>query len=104
MAAGTPSPASIPRQRVFFWRGSASVISRSWIDLIVISTAAGLWPQQRKQNHIANRLRTGEDHCQSVDADAFTSGWRQSIRERPNVILIHLVRFVIAALTLGDLR
>ncbi len=62
-----------------------------------------LWAQQRKQDHIADGLGSGENHGEPVDADAFAAGWRQAVGESANVILVHLVGFFVAALALRDL-
>src|SRR5690606_35794246 len=53
-------------------------------------------PHQRKQDDIANRRAVGEEHHQPIDANPFPAGRRQSVLERPDVILIHLMRLGIA--------
>jgi hypothetical protein len=42
-------------------------------------------PQQGKENDIADGARIGQQHGQAIDADTFSGGRRQSIRQRPNV-------------------
>ena len=60
-------------------------------------------PHQRKQNHISNGFRAGEQHGQAVDADAFAArGW-QAVGEGADVVLVHLVGFVVAVGALGKL-
>src|ERR1019366_2733402 len=53
--------------------------------------------QQREEDHIADGARIGQQHGQPIDANAFTCGRRQSIRQSANVVLIHLVGFFVAA-------
>src|SRR5579862_9632947 len=59
--------------------------------------------QQREENYIANGARIGQQHSQAIDADALAGGRRQSVRQSANVILIHLVRFFVAAGPLAQL-
>src|SRR5664279_766382 len=54
-------------------------------------------PEQREQNHIADGTRVGQQHGQAIDAHAFARGRRQSVRQRANVVLVHLVSFFVAA-------
>src|ERR1700761_8960041 len=57
---------------------------------------AGLWSQQGEQNHIPDRPRPGQNHRQPIDPDAFAARRRQSVRQRPHVVHIHLVGFLVA--------
>src|SRR5579862_602254 len=61
-------------------------------------------PQQRKQNHIPDRVLIGQQHANSIDADAHSPCRRHSVRQRANVVFIHLVRFIVATLALFQLR
>ena len=53
-------------------------------------------PQQRKQNHIADRFRIRQDHGQPVDADAFAARRRHAIGHGAQIVLVHLMRFFVA--------
>src|SRR5215469_7661271 len=63
----------------------------------------GFGPQKRKQDHVADGMRVREQHCQTIDAYAAASGGGHAIGERANVVLIHLVRFFVAALAFLEL-
>ena len=60
--------------------------------------------KQRKQDDIANGVGVGQQHADSIDADANAPGWRHAVGKRADVILIHLVSFIIAALAFLQLR
>ena len=51
-----------------------------------------LRPHVREQDHVADRRGVGQQHHQTVDADAFTSRGRQAVLERADVVLVHFVR------------
>src|SRR5208282_4498423 len=53
--------------------------------------------QQWEENHVAYRAGISQQHRQAIDADAFTGGWRQSVRQGANVVVVHLVSFFVAA-------
>ena len=57
----------------------------------------------RKQNHVANRRRVREHHGEPIDAHAFAGGWREAVFERADVVLVHSVRFGVAAALLFEL-
>ena len=57
----------------------------------------------RKQNHIPNRHRVGENHDEPIDADAFAGGWRKAVFEGADVVLVHDVRFGVPAALLFEL-
>src|SRR6266540_930600 len=59
---------------------------------------------QRKKNHVTNRRRVCQKHDQAIHADAFTACRRQAVLERANVVLVHFMRFLVAAGTIGELR
>ena len=59
--------------------------------------------QQREENHVADGAGAGEDHGEAVDTDAFASGRWKAVGERADVVLVHLVGFVVSALALRDL-
>src|SRR5262245_19418990 len=61
-------------------------------------------PHEREQNHISNRWTVREQHHQAIDADALPAGRRQAVFEGADVVLVHLVRFEIAALAVLRLR
>ena len=52
---------------------------------------------QRKQDHVADRRAVGEQHDQAIDADALAGRRRHPVSERPDVVLVHRVRFLVAA-------
>ncbi len=54
------------------------------------------WTQQREENDITDRAGIGQQHCQAIDANAFACSRGQSIGQRPDVVLIHLVSFFVA--------
>ena len=49
-------------------------------------------------------MRIGQQHAQAIDADAYATGRRHAVRQRANVVFIHLVSFFVAALALFQLR
>src|SRR5437868_5596540 len=57
-----------------------------------------LWPQQREENYIANRFGIREQHRQTINAYSLAAGWRHAVRKRPNIVFVHRVCFLIAAL------
>ena len=52
----------------------------------------------REQNHISYRRRVGQQHCQPIHADAFTGCRRHAIAQRPDVVVVHQVRFFVEVL------
>ena len=54
-------------------------------------------PQQRKQNHIPNRMRIRQQHRQPVNPDPFSRRRRHPMRQRPHIIHIQLLRRLIPA-------
>src|SRR6266511_5164159 len=61
------------------------------------------WPHQREKNYISNRGRISQNHRQPVNAHSFAGGGGHSVLQRPDVILVGLMRFFVAALALGEL-
>ncbi len=61
-------------------------------------------PHQRKQYDISNRQAVGQQHDEAVDADTFPGGRRKPVFERPDVILVHLVRLEVASGAVRQLR
>src|ERR1700678_2478589 len=59
--------------------------------------------KQREQDHIANRARVGEQHGETIDADAFASRGRQSVGQRANIVFVHLMSFFVAPSALAQL-
>jgi len=57
----------------------------------------------REQDDVADGARAGEDHGEAVDADAFAGGGWEAEAERADVVLVHLVGFVVAAVALLQL-
>ena len=45
-------------------------------------------PHMREQQNVTNRWGVGQQHDQSIDADADASGRRQAVLERANVIVV----------------
>lgn len=58
----------------------------------------------REQDHIANGRRVGQQHHQTVDADAATARRRQAVLHRADVVGVVVHRLIIARIFLGDLR
>src|ERR1035437_4519772 len=75
----------------------------AFCSLFPIPCSLFLRPHQRKQNHIADGLRAGQQHDQAVDADALAACGRQPVGQRPHVVGVHLMGLVVAALALGKL-
>ena len=89
----------VPHISRFCLQGGIARTSTSRFSLVPCSLVPSfpVLSHQRKQNHISNRLRSRQQHHQPVDADAFAACGRQTIHQRPHVVLVHLVRFVVAA-------
>src|SRR5208337_1352140 len=47
--------------------------------------------------------RVGQQHGEAVDAHTFARGWRQSVRKGTNVVLVHLVSFLVTACPFAQL-
>src|SRR6185436_2589602 len=58
---------------------------------------------QREQDDVTNRRAVGQQHDQPVDADPLAGGRRQPILERADVVLVHRMRFEVAAGTILQL-
>src|SRR5690606_31834082 len=63
---------------------------RSW-------TSAGVRLEQREKNDVPDARRVGEDHRQSIDADALTGGRRHAVLEGPDVVLVVVHRLRLTA-------
>ena len=50
----------------------------------------------RNRNDIANRRRIGQQHHKTVDADAFTCGWRQAVFQCADVVGVVVHGFIVA--------
>ena len=50
----------------------------------------------REEDHVTDGRRVGEQHHETVDADAEAAGRRQAVLERADVVLVDVHRFVIA--------
>src|SRR5271165_3217061 len=59
--------------------------------------------QQREENNVADGAGIGQEHGEAVDADAFACGRRQAVRERADVVFVHLVGLFVATGALGEL-
>ena len=62
---------------------------------------AGLGAEEREEDDVADGAGAGEDHGEAVDADAFASSGGQAVAEGADVVLVHLVGFVVASFSLG---
>ena len=60
-------------------------------------------PHRREKNHVANRRLIGEQHHQAVDTHPDATGRRHAVLERPDVIGVKLLRFVVAGVALRAL-
>src|SRR5688500_7795120 len=59
---------------------------------------------QRKQDDVPDRRAVGEEHDETIDADALAAGGRQTVFQGADVILVHRVRLEIARLPILQLR
>src|SRR5216110_3207702 len=53
--------------------------------------------QQRKKDHVTDRLRARQQHRHAVNADALATRRRHAVRKCADVIFIHSVRLFVAA-------
>src|SRR6185369_14259557 len=60
--------------------------------------ALALSLQLRKQDHVADRRRVGQEHYQPIDTDAFARRRRQAVLHRANVIGVVVHLFLVARL------
>src|SRR3989338_6591185 len=60
-------------------------------------------PQQREEDDLADGAAVGEKHRQPVDADAFAGRGRQAVGEGADVVFVHGVGFLLAALAPAEL-
>ena len=58
----------------------------------------------RKQDNVADRMRVGQEHREAVDADSLAGRGRHSVTQRPHVVFVHGMRFVVAAFPRFKLR
>ena len=63
-----------------------------------------LAPQRREQNHIPNAWAVGEQHHQTVNANAAAAGRRHAVFQRTNVVGIKIHGLFVARIFGGDLR
>src|ERR1051325_11580299 len=59
--------------------------------------------KQRKENHVADRGRMGEQQDQPVDADPFAGGRRHAVFEGAHVIFVNGVGGLVARFARGHL-
>ena len=69
------------------------------------SSSSSFFNGRSSGNRMTSRIEreSVKQHRQSIDADAFAGGRRQSIRQRANVVLVHLMGFFVAAGALAQL-
>src|SRR5690349_1398065 len=60
-------------------------------------------PHQRKQDDVPDGRAVGEQHDEPIDADALARGGWHAELEGADVVLVHLVRFLVAAGTAAQL-
>src|SRR5437868_6638261 len=58
---------------------------------------------ERKQDDVSNRETVRQQHDEAIDTDALTPSRRQSELERPDVVLVHLVRLGVSTCPLAKL-
>ena len=63
----------------------------------------GLGAQEGEEDNVADGFRVCEDHGEAVDAYAFSGSWWEAVAEGADVVLVHLVGFVVAAFFFGHL-
>src|SRR5262245_4033685 len=57
-----------------------------------------------KENYVANGSGVGEQHGETVDANAFTSRRRHTVAESADIIFVHRVCLLIAPVSLRHLQ
>src|SRR5687768_14005394 len=60
-------------------------------------------PHQREEDHIPDRGTVRQQHDQPVDPDAFARRRRHAELQRPDVVLVHRMRLIVAAGALAEL-
>ena len=55
-----------------------------------------LRPHRREQDHLADRLRAGDQHHQPVEPDPEPAGRRQPVLERPDVVVVDVLGLLVA--------
>jgi len=55
----------------------------------------GLWFHSREKQYIADAVLVGKHHDQSVNSYTFTCSWCHTVRERFNIVCIHMHCFII---------
>src|ERR1051325_2314860 len=48
--------------------------------------------EQRKQDHVANRFRSGEEHRQAIDPKTETTRWRHPVLEGKEEFFVEILR------------
>ena len=64
---------------------------------------SGFRAHVRKQQHITNRGRIGEQHYQAVNANPLTRGRRHTVLQRTNIILVKMHGLKITGILVPDL-
>ena len=60
--------------------------------------------EEREEDYVADGVGVGEEHAEAVDADPDASSGGHAVGEGADVVLVHLVGFVVAALAFLQLR
>src|SRR5690242_1672862 len=89
-----------------FMVSAVAVTSSQWSawTLITVHWQLLSFSHQREQYDIPYRGAVRQQHHESIDADAFAAGRRETVLQRADVVFVHLVRFQIAACTVLQLR
>src|SRR3954454_4828018 len=66
--------------------------------------SSSLRSQLGEEDDVADGRGVREEHHQPVDTDALAGGGWHAVLERADVVLVHLVRLVVAAGALAELR
>ncbi len=73
------------------------------VAFLFVGCGFGERAHEREEDDVADGAGAGEDHGEAVDADAFAGcGWKAE-GERADVVLVHLVGFVVAAVAFFQL-
>ena len=62
-----------------------------------------LGAEEGEEDDVADGSGAGEEHGEAVDADAFAGGGGEAVAEGADVVFVHGVGFVVAAVSFGDL-
>jgi hypothetical protein len=71
------------------WRGGGSGTSRS--------SSGHIWLHCWEEQHLLDVVRVGHEHGQAIDTAAPATGWRQTVLQCGNEVLIESLSFIITS-------